>query len=224
MCWPTPPPCAGSSDKPGYLPGYGVHARRHWCSRAGPVRHAAPGHRAPRSCRRTPVPALGGAGPLHPLPRSDLPMARLRLPAGVRYRPHRALPTRADPPVEHQAVLPNPSPVQDVLHRTRRLDRDTTARRHHRSGPRQADGPTPPHPPAPCSSPNSPSPPATLTLPSTGPPPDRNRGTGDAHPKTHPHPRPRLPGAMGTRPSTAPATPPTHHPSSSQALHRTLGR
>ena len=104
----------------------GAPARRHRHTDTGAHPHPNPAR--PR------VPALGQDGGVPPVAGPDLSLARLR-PAGphLRHRPHRALPGRADPSVQHQGLLPHPSSDQDVLHRTPRLDRSAAPRRHHRA-------------------------------------------------------------------------------------------
>ena len=121
----------GTSDKPGYLPGYGAVPAA-TVDRVGRDRLAAPGSERRGSCCRAAVPALGGADPVHSVPGSDVSVAGLRSARPeVRYRPHRALPAWADASVEHQAVLSNSSPFQDFSRRACGLDRDSTARRDH---------------------------------------------------------------------------------------------
>ncbi len=105
----------GTSTKPGYLPGYGVLPAAMVTELAN---HA--------TLRPVIVPKDLVAQPHY---RPSAALARFircrdltcRFPgcdqprSGVRYRPHRALSTRAHPSVEHQAVLPNPLAAQDEI-------------------------------------------------------------------------------------------------------------
>ena len=202
MCSPKPRTVEGTSDKPGYLPGYGVLPAA-MVTELAAARHAAAGHRSQRSCRRTQLPPLGGAGPVHPLPRSDhagSPAATARRVAAISTTP---CPTRTGrPTVEQQAVLPNPSPAQDLLHRARRLDR--TQRPDGTivwTSPRGRTYTTTPG--GALFFPQLAVPTGELILPSTGPP-HPNRGLAMPTRKRTRSPRPRLPGAMGTRPQPGP--------------------
>ena len=150
---------AGSSDTPGYLPGYGAipaatvqELATHAALRPLPSPQdlvAEPQYRPPAG----PARFIGCRDLTCRWPGCDQPAY------GMRYRPQRALSTPADPPAEQPVVLPNSSPVQDVSRRACRIDPDTAARRHPHLDLTTARAPTPPHPPAPCSFPNSGSPP-----------------------------------------------------------------
>jgi len=102
----------GSSDKPGYLPGYGAIP-------AATVQEMA----KHASLRPVPAPtdllaepqyrSSAGPGPIRPLPRLDMPLAGLRpTRLDIRHRPHRAVSVRAHPSVEQQALLSNPAAKQ----------------------------------------------------------------------------------------------------------------
>ena len=65
-----------------------------------------------------------------PLPGSDLPVPRLRQTRPIlRYRPHRGLPGRPDPPVKPQVSVPLSPSAENVLERRERLAGPTTTRR-----------------------------------------------------------------------------------------------
>ena len=117
----------GSSDKPGYLPGYGTvpAATVAEMAKSASLRAGTP---AERPWRRIQLPAVGGVDPVRPVPRSDLHVPRLRSACDrLRYRPQRALPPRADPSIEQLAEMPDSPLAQNLLW----LDRPATARRHH---------------------------------------------------------------------------------------------
>jgi len=82
----------GSSDKPGYLPGYGAIPATTVREMAQPA--SLCGAERDRPCRRIPLPPRGSTDAVRAVSGFD--------------RPHRALPVRADASVDQQAVLPNP--------------------------------------------------------------------------------------------------------------------
>ena len=120
----TPAPCGSRADP--------RHARRSGtrptAGRTDRPRRHSHLHRCPRHRPRNPLPPLTETRHLRPQPGPHLPPPRLRPPRGPRrHRPHHRLARRTDPPVEHQVLLPQTPPRQNLL---ARLDRPTTPRRH----------------------------------------------------------------------------------------------
>ena len=126
---PPPPssPLAGSSGTPGYLPGYGGLPAATECGAGPPLRCGRYRARKILSPSRSTGP--GRAGPVHPLPRPDLPMARLR-PTRRGAISTTACPTHTGRPTRRTTYCRNHHLIRP-LHRTRRLEPDPTARRHH---------------------------------------------------------------------------------------------
>ena len=119
----------GTSDHPGYLPGFGILPAESVRELAA-IGHAQTRDRADGDTRCG-LSALDEDRGVRAVAGSDVPLAGLRRTGrAMRYRPHGALAVRADASVEQQAVLPHPSSDQDVLYRPGRLDRPAVARRH----------------------------------------------------------------------------------------------
>ena len=109
----------GASDHPGYLPGYGILPAESVRELAADGRDSHAADHAQRSMRER-LPPDRSAGGVHQMAGSDVPLPGLRQTGpGLRYRPHQALPVRRDASVEQQAVLPHPSPAEDLLRRVR---------------------------------------------------------------------------------------------------------
>ena len=135
---PEPP---RASAKPAYVFGAGIMPTALLGgilerARIREVRH--PGENSAPEPRYTPSTALCR---VRALPRSDVPVPWLRQTRpGLRYRPHRGLPGRADTSVEPEVPVPLSPFTENVLERPGRLARPTTTRRH-----RHLDQPDRPH-------------------------------------------------------------------------------
>ncbi|WNG89825.1 DUF222 domain-containing protein [Mycobacterium sp. ITM-2016-00317] len=88
----------------------------------------------PRHVRtRTALHPVAGAGRVHPLPRPDVPLPRLRRPGHPgRHRPHRALPAGTHPRLKPQSPVPFSPLTENVLDRRHRMARPPIPRRHRR--------------------------------------------------------------------------------------------
>ena len=119
----------GTSNQPGYLPGFGIlpaESVRELAAAGATMQPltmpsgSAPGYRASKTLAKF----IRWRDLTCRFPGCD---ARA---ADVRHRPHQALSVRADPSVEHQALLPHSSSAENVLRRVR-LERTAVPRRHH---------------------------------------------------------------------------------------------
>ena len=128
----TAPEPPRASAKPAYVFGAGIMPTALLGgilerARIREVRH--PGANSAPEPRYTPITVDGR---VRALPRSDVPLPWLRQTRpGLRHRPHRGLPGRPDTSVEPEVPVPLSPFAENVLERSGRLARPTTARRNH---------------------------------------------------------------------------------------------
>ena len=106
----------GTSDHPGYLPGFGLlpaESVRDLAADGRPLQNTDDS-----DCGGGTLSAIKSALGVCEVAGSDVSVSGLRGACrSMRHRPQQALPVRADPSVEYQAVLPHPPSAQDVLRR-----------------------------------------------------------------------------------------------------------